>query len=222
MTERVRDIRARSTEPDQTPTARRTISVLSFLAQAVSVPALVAGVAIPINQGTQTGATVRVAIRGAAAAPRPPHLPAGTWLRAHEQYGSFTLEMWSVPWWWIRVLSDGRAGLTWLCLGIGALVLWAFLDSVQKDHPFDPRNPRRFRILALLVLVCGIGGPLLERAATNALLFRAHLSLPSGLVVSAPAIGFPLSPLLVAGGLLVLAEVFRRGRLLSRDVEGLV
>ncbi|SDT12479.1 hypothetical protein [Actinopolymorpha singaporensis] len=87
-------------------------------------------------------------------------------------------EMWSVPWWRIRVLGDGRAGLTWLCLELGALVRWAFLASVQKDHAFDPRNSRRFRILAPLVLVCGIGGPLLERAATNAPLARADLPWP--------------------------------------------
>ncbi|MFD2079939.1 Protein of unknown function [Actinopolymorpha cephalotaxi] len=222
MTERVRDIRARSTEPDQRPTARRTISVLAYLARVASIPALIAGVAIPINQGTHTGATVTVLVEGAAAAPRLPHLPAGTWLRAHEQYGAFTLELGSVPWWWIRVLSDSRAGLTWLCLGIGALYLWAFLDSVQKDHPFDSRNPRRFRILALLVLVCGIGGPWLESAASAALLSYADLNLPPGLVVSAPGIGIAVSPLLVAAGLLVLAEVFRRGRQMSRDVEGLV
>ncbi|MGW0227693.1 hypothetical protein ACWDWO_05220 [Actinopolymorpha singaporensis] len=43
-----------------------------------------------------------------------------------------------------------------------------------------------------------------------------------GVTVGAPAIDFPLSPLLIAGGMCVLAEVFRRGRLLSRDVEGLV
>jgi hypothetical protein len=117
------------------------------------------------------------------------------------------------------VLTEAAPAVTFAVLGLAALLIGQLLQAVGEGRPFERRNPRRLRQLALLVAAGGLGGQLLGMVASSAVLRHVGMA-ENGPVL--PAAQFDLGPLIWAGLLLVIAEAFRRGRELSDDVAGLV
>lgn len=191
----------------------KSVAALEWIARLVSIPALIAGVAVPINQLTQRGGTVEVLVDEAVRA----HVVApGAALSATSAVVQLSVN--ELPW-WLRLLSEGQFALTWIAIGFGALMLSRVMGRIMRGDPFDQPNARRIALIAVCVLVGAIGGPLLEGVAATATLDR--LGLTSDLAIRA-GISMPLTPLAIAGLVLVVAETFRRGSQLTKDVEGLV
>jgi hypothetical protein len=147
-----------------------------------------------------------------------PGAPDGTYVDA--PFDRVTLNAWdaTVP---ERLFSHLDEGASGLCVGLGALLLYQLLLSVAEGRPFDPRNPRRIAAMAGLLLVSGFSAQLLPKLGARLLLERLTLAGPGSplTTVGGP---FDLGFLIGAMILLALAEAFRRGSLLARDVEGLV
>ncbi len=118
-----------------------------------------------------------------------------------------------------QLLARGDIALLGLVVGAGALLLVPLLRSVAAGRPFEPGSARRLALLASVVAVHGVIGPLLPAAATAMVLARTGLGEPG---VLEPGVVFPFAPFALAAGLLVAAEAFRRGEQIADDVEGLV
>ena len=117
---------------------------------------------------------------------------------------------------WLNLLSETKsvAGSAALCAG--AWMLRKVLLSIGAGQPFDPRNPRRLRWLALAVFV----GTIIAPVATY---WSARVVL--GHVGADPLTAY--LPLELWGPLLALvilaaAEAFRQGRQLADETAGLV
>jgi hypothetical protein len=119
-----------------------------------------------------------------------------------------------------QLLARGYSALLGLTVGAAALLLLPVLTSIREGEPFRPGHARRFSVLAGVVAVYGVVGPLLPAAATSSVLHRTGLSQTR--VFEPDGATFGLLPFVVVVGLLVLAEAFRRGEQLADDVEGLV
>jgi hypothetical protein len=119
-----------------------------------------------------------------------------------------------------QLLARGDSALLGLTVGAAALLLLPVLTSIREGEPFRPGHARRFSVLAGVVAVYGVAGPLLPAAATSSVLHRTGLSQTR--VLEPDGAIFGLLPFVVVVGLLVLAEAFRRGEQLADDVEGLV
>jgi hypothetical protein len=97
------------------------------------------------------------------------------------------------------------------------LLLLRVVRTLRTGDPFVLANARRLRLIAVAVLVGGTGASLLQAWAEH-------------LVLSDPAIRplvheqlhVTLVPIAAALGILLLAEVFRRGAWMRQDLEGLV
>jgi TRAP-type C4-dicarboxylate transport system permease small subunit len=96
-------------------------------------------------------------------------------------------------------------------------ILVPVLRSVAARSPFQPGSTRRLAGLAAVLLLVGWLGPVLSGLSTIAVISR--LGLDESLTWS---ITIGVLPLLLAALLLILAEAFRRGEQISRDVDGLV
>jgi hypothetical protein len=116
-----------------------------------------------------------------------------------------------------QVLARGDALLLGLGVAVAAFLLVPVLRSVAAARPFDSGNASRIAGLAMVVLVVGWVGPMLSGLATLLVIGRVGLE-----GTATWSVTFGLMPLLLAALLLVLAEAFRRGELISREVEGLV
>lgn len=198
----------------------RLIRLLAGLVGLIGVLAAVGGMAYAFNAGTRAGAHVVVPVSArdqGAVSLDVPGLPEGsavevsptdTVLRA---WDSTVAE---------QLLSRGHLAVLGLCVGLGALLLRGLLLSIAQGRPFDARNPARIAGIAGLVVVGGLVSAWLPGVATDMVLSRLGLTGPDS-PLSAPA-RLDLLPLLVAPVLLALAEAFRRGGELARDVDGLV
>ncbi|MGH3391737.1 MAG: DUF2975 domain-containing protein [Actinomadura sp.] len=89
--------------------------------------------------------------------------------------------------------------------------------TLQAGEPFVPPNARRIRMIAAIVLLAGVLGPVAE-ATTTQLLVQGN---PVADVVDFEA-HIPGLPVLVGLLIAALAEVFARGTRLRQDTEGLV
>lgn len=94
-------------------------------------------------------------------------------------------------------------------------------QNIRLGEPFVAANPGRLRIIAVLLLVGGIGSQYVEGFTRIALLdyTGAADASASPLEISA---SLNLSWVFFAAIILVLAQAFARGRALTEDVEGLV
>jgi hypothetical protein len=102
----------------------------------------------------------------------------------------------------------------------GTLLLRRLLLSIAEGEPFRPGNARRIAILAALFAGCGTVMSLAPGLAADVVLSRLGLNGPDSPVTA--SYGVPVTAFAIAALLLVLAEAFRRGTELARDVDGLV
>lgn len=216
--------------------------VTRFLLVATAVIALIAGPAYWINGLTQATTPVHVPVQydGTREGAAPPAyeytldavrlpLPAdlagrddGTRPSIQLTAGNDELDLAAgeatLPEW---MLTRGDRLLSALALGVGALLLWRVIGSVGEGRPFVRGNAARIRGLACAVAVGGLVAPLLPLMASSMVLGRLGVAMPGG-PLRPPVIDLDLTPLLLIGVLLALAEAFRRGERLARETDGLV
>lgn len=115
-----------------------------------------------------------------------------------------------------RVL-DLLPGLGWLVLVVvGCWIVLKVMGDIGRGDPFQPRNVRRMRALAVLLV---IGWPVL--AALQAMASFA-ITTDLGLGDLGQTFTFPFLPMLVGLVVALLAEAFKAGSRLRDDVDGLV
>ena len=197
------------------------LDLLGALILLGSIGAAVAAVVLPVNQLTQPGGATRVELSGQAqeqALTAITGVPQGSGLEFVPDLYSMSLHVFELGW-PLRLLSEAGTSLLLACLAGAGLLLFRTLRTIRLGAPFDPANPRRLRLLGLLVLVGGLGGQVLDAFARFALLEAAGPVTPSPIVTSAT-----LDLTWAVAGLvaLALAEAFAVGRRLTDDVTGLI
>ena len=197
--------------------------VLSVLILLASAGAAVAAVVLPINQLTQPGGQVAVALTDPAQAQAlgaVTGVPEGTWLE---------FDTWGFPFQWhvfelswpLRLLTEASTSLLLACLAGAGFLLARVIRSIR----WVSRSPRRTRA------GCGSSPRSCWRVGSAASTSRASPGSPCSRLTGAA--GATASPLEISASLnlswvffaavtLVLAQAFARGRALTEDVEGLV
>jgi hypothetical protein len=188
------------------------------------------GVMLMVSQVTQPGGTVPVLVDpDALALEEVAGLPPGTSLdpasdgSANAATGApaaaLALQVDQLP---LRLRF--LAGLPALVIGLstlaGAVVLRSMLLTIASGRPFDARNPGRFRALGVVVLIWALAPGLVASGATVAVL--EHLGDAEGSPLGFTILDLPITPLLGAAVLFVVAAVFDHGRRMSDDLAGLV
>jgi hypothetical protein len=207
----------------RTEAATRTV-VLDLLGALIllgSIGAAVAAVVLPVNQLTQPGGATRVELSSEAqeqAVAAISGVPEGSWLEFVPDLYSMSLHVFELGW-PLRLLSEAGTSLLLACLAGAGLLLFRTLHTIRLGAPFDPANPRRLRLIGLLVLVGGLGGQALDAFARFALLDAAGPATPSPVVTSAT---LDLTWAMTGLVALALAEAFATGRRLTDDVTGLI
>lgn len=122
----------------------------------------------------------------------------------------------------LRILTEAAPSVMTLCTAVGAWLLWRLLRDVAAGRPFHPRNPVRIGGLATLILIGAIAGGPLQSIATAMVLRHGGLQLGEPpFPRTHDRSGIPRA-IIVAFVLFIVADVFRRGRQLTEDLEGLV
>ena len=207
----------------RTEAATRTV-VLDLLGALIligSIGAAVVAVVLPVNQLTQPGGAARVELSSEAqgqAVAAISGVPTGSWLEFVPDLYSMSLHVFSVAW-PLRLLSEAGTSLLLACLAGAGLLLSRTLRTIRAGAPFDPANPRRLRLIGLLVLVGGLGGQVLDAFARFALLDAAGPVTPNPILTSA---SLDLTWAFAGLVALALAEAFAVGRRLTDDVVGLI
>ncbi|WP_170852273.1 DUF2975 domain-containing protein [Blastococcus sp. DSM 46786] len=186
----------------------------------VSGVALLSAVVLPVNQLTQPGGSVEVAV----AAPDGDRqldlagLPEGVWVVDSTLESTlFAAELPAG----LRALTELPASLGAIAVAVGAWLLARVLWAIHDGHPFDRRNPGRLAGLGAAVVLGGLVAPMIEGVVATAVLEHLDLAGPdSPLVLFSTSLS--LLPIGLALALLAAAEAFRRGRALEREVEGMV
>lgn len=203
-------------------TARTVVlDVLGGLILLGSIGAAVAAVVLPANQLTQSGGATRVELSPEAqvqAVAAITGVPPGSWLEFVPDLYSMSLHVFELSW-PLRLLSEAGTSLLLACLAGSGLLLFRTLRTIRLGAPFDPANPRRLRVIGLLVLVGGLGGQALDAFARFALLDAAGPVTPNPLLTSAT---LDLTWAVTGLVALALAEAFSVGRRLTDDVTGLI
>lgn len=197
--------------------------LLTVLILLASAGAAIAAVVAPINQLTQPGGQVAVALTDPAqqqAIGAVTGLPEGTWLE---------FDTWGFPFQWhvfelswpLRLLTEASSSLLLACLAGAGFLLSRVIRSIQLGEPFAAANPGRLRSIAALLVAGGIGSQYVEALTRFALLdYTATADAPvSPIEISA---SLNLLWVFLAAITVVLAQAFARGRALAEDVEGLV
>jgi hypothetical protein len=228
---------------------RALVRVLAGVVMIAGTAAAIAGIAYAVNGATQARAfiTIPVQVRSTEGlriplAPRVdadpklyplyqsttdsgirldlPGPATGSWVEA----GTGTVNLHS----WGSTMAEqlaGRGGfaVAGVCVGLGALLLRTLLLSIAESRPFRAGNAARLAAIAGLIMVAAVSMEVFPHVGGELVLGRAGLGGEDGPVSALPAL--PLSlvvPVLIALVVLTLAEGFRRGAELARDVEGLV
>lgn len=223
------------------------IRTLAGTVMAVGVAAAIWGVAYDINGATQARADVAVGVHlrperalnvgGTTPARTPgtvsvqdgpegvgpfeftiPGIP-GESARLDGHGYTLTLRSWdsTVP---EQLLSRGGFAVVGLCMGVGAVWLRRVLISVAEGMPFQSGNAARIAGIAGLVVLGSLANDILPVLGSGLVLQRLGLTGASSPVFAevTPSLGV----LLAVPFMLVLAEAFRRGSELAKEVEGLV
>lgn len=117
-----------------------------------------------------------------------------------------------------NALSDVLLCLT---IALGAFLLRPILTSIAAGSPFGSHNARRLGILAGVTALASLVVPALPKTAAIRALDRLDLTGPDSPFLFGASLALT-PPILFALVLLLLAEAFRHGERLQRDVEGLV
>jgi hypothetical protein len=223
----------------------RLIRFLEATVLLMGLAAPVAGVAYAINGATQAQADVKVTVaartteglnvRGPANGDSKPgvpvpHQPGDRILLGvsgvegshslEADKGSLVLRAWgsTVS---EQLLSRGDSAILGLSVGAGALLVRRLLLSIAEGEPFRQGNAARIAGIAALTAGGSVGAALTPGLAGGLVLERLGLDGADSPVV-ATEFSYPMSALLVALLLLAVAEAFRKGTELARDVDGLV
>ena len=202
------------------PGATKATSSLVLL---VAAAAAVVAVALPVNQLTQPGGVVSVPTLdpGALGSLSVPGLPEDGFLQLDPTAGGLTYYASSLPW-PLRLLTEAGPSVMALCTAVGAWLLWRLLRDIAAGRPFHPRNPLRIGGIAVAILIGVIAGGLLQNIATATVMGRSGIQFGEPPFRDMTVMQVSLAPVIVAFVLFIVADVFRRGRQLSEDVEGLV
>ena len=136
-----------------------------------SLAAAVTAVVLPINQLTQPGGATRVELSPEAqgqAVAAITGVPDGSWLEFVPNLYSMSLHVFSVGW-PLRLLSEIGTSLLLACLAGAGVLLSRTLRAIRAGAPFHPANPRRLRLIGLLLVIGGLGGQALDAVARVAL-----------------------------------------------------
>ncbi len=214
---------------------RQALGALSVLVSGLllvfAVAALATAVVKPINRLTRPSAQLTVpvtddkardAVAGVLQAPLQGLTAptSGNYLDLDGADVSATLHAFDAPT-SLKLLTEAPGAVTNLSFAVGALVLWRLLRTIRRGRPFDPGNSRGLVLLAAVVLVGGYAQAYLAGQARGAMLDHLHLT-GSTSPFQATSTSLDLTPLVLAGALLALAQAFRAGRTLTDDVAGLV
>ena len=195
---------------------------LANLVLVLGALAALAGPVLAVYQLTQPGGSVAVVIseNELLADPTPDGLPEGTRLAFADTEPDVVLEVDELPA-GLRLLTRlddlVAAGL----LLTGAVLLRAVLRDIGRGQPFHPRMEHRLGALAVVVVGAAILPGLASTLATVVVLNRID-GLADGSPLGFTIMELELLPLVVAGALVALSRVFRHGRQLTEDTEGLV
>lgn len=153
-----------------------------------------------------------------------PGIPAGTstsaeasWLEGHgniltlHSWGSTVSE---------QLLSRGGFAVVGLCIGVGAVWLRCVLTSIAEGRPFQSGNATRIAGIGGLVALASLANDIIPALGSHLVLQRLGLTGATSPIFAEVALSF--GPLLAVPFLLALAEAFRRGAELAKEVEGLV
>lgn len=186
------------------------------------------GAVLQVDGVTPTGAPGTVLVKDGAEPSEPlrftiPGVPAdtsaspGSMLDGHGD--TLTLRSWgsTVP---EQLLSRGGLAVVGLCVGVGAVWLRRVLTSIAEGQPFQPGNAARIAGIGGLVALATLANDIIPVLGSHLVLQRLGLTGTSSPIFAEVALS--LGPLLAVPFLLALAEAFRRGAELAKDVEGLV
>jgi hypothetical protein len=107
-----------------------------------------------------------------------------------------------------------------LCVGVGAVWLRRVLTSIAEGQPFQPGNAARIAGIGGLVALATLANDIIPVLGSHLVLQRLGLTGASSPIFAEPALS--LGPLLAVPFLLALAEAFRGGAELAKEVDGLV
>lgn len=197
--------------------------LLSTLILLASAGAAIAAVVAPINQLTQPGGQVAIALTEPAQAQAiaaVTGLPEGTWLEFNAWGFPFQWHVFELSW-PLRLLTEASTSLLLGCLAGAGFLLASVVRSISAGQPFAAANPGRLRIIAVLLLTGGVASQYVEGFSRFVLLDRtgAADTPTSPVAISA---SLDLSWVFFSVIILVLAQAFARGRAITEDVEGLV
>jgi hypothetical protein len=187
-----------------------------------SVTAALTAIVGPINQLTQTDATTTIELTETArdeAIAAVSGVPEGSWLQFAEDGYPIELHVPGLEW-SLRLLTQLGPSLLFACLAVAALLFYQALRQIRAGNPFHRSNARRFRIIALLLVIGGVGGQMLEGFARASLLNVTGAAQGAG--PAQMSFSLSLNWILAGAACLILAEAFARGRDLADDTEGLV
>jgi hypothetical protein len=186
------------------------------------------GAVLQVDGTTPTGAPGTVLVKDGAEPSAPfgftiPGVPAdtsaspGSTLDGHGD--TLTMRSWgsTVP---EQLLSRGGFAVVGLCMGVGAVWLRRVLTSIADGQPFRPGNAARIAGIGGLVALASLANDIIPVLGSHLVLQRLGLTGATSPIFAEVAL--TLGPLLAVPFLLALAEAFRRGTELARDVEGLV
>jgi len=225
---------------------------LAGLVAAVGVVAGIWGVAYDINGATQAKAEVVVAVHARPGAvlqvsgTTPTGAPGSVFVKdSSEPYAPFRLTIPGIPTdtvasspsgleghgdplalrsWGSTVpeqlLSRGGLAVAGLCMGVGAIWLRRVLISTAEGKPFQSGNAARIAGIGGLLALASLANDIIPVLGSHLVLQRLGLTGPTSPIFAAVFLSF--GPLLVVPFLLALAEAFRRGADLAREVDGLV
>ncbi|GAA3612388.1 hypothetical protein GCM10022223_30590 [Kineosporia mesophila] len=119
------------------------------------------------------------------------------------------------------LLNNGGTILLGITVAVGAFLLRLVLTSIAAGRPFGSGNSSRLNLLGAVTGSAAVLVPLLPQFATLLTLERLGLFTAGSPFVM--GVGLSLAPVVGLSVLfVVLAEAFRQGEKLHRDVEGLV
>lgn len=187
-----------------------------------SATAAVTAIVRPINALTQTGGTTTIALTEPArdqALTAISGVPDGSWLQFTE--GSYPIDLQVMLLDWpLRLLTELGPSLLLVCLAGAGMLFYKAVREIRAGNPFHPSNARRLRVIALLLVIGGVGSQMLEWFTRASLLDVTGAADGSG--PAEMSFSLNLSWILAGVACLILAEAFARGRDLAADVDGLV